>query len=128
MLKPRFKVSNLDFTIEHPDDWDDNNMMIEDTAETVGGTTLTDVLSRKYDMTLKYKTMTKADFDALENAINQAVIKNLNIMFSWEKWSHSASLVECKVRLSPRKFTAGSGNSFFYSQVEIKVKEVFSRL
>lgn len=127
MLKPRFQCGTYDVIPEHPSDWEVRPILGISEKTSLDGSHLRDVAWRKYEYVLTWDAMSKTDYDNLEQLFNYHYDSGTNITFTYEKWSQSASGVSVVGKMSDRKRAGGSGNTMFYSKVEIVLTEVTKR-
>jgi hypothetical protein len=124
---PKFQVGSYNVDIEHPSNWSLKHVTGENMKNTLGGQTMTDILYRKYEYSLKYDAMSKTDYDNLLLVMNYALDNDAEILFTYNKWTQTQEGVYVNMRLSDRGFRGGQGNVLFYSGISVELIEIYSR-
>lgn len=127
MDRPSFTTINYSCSPEHPSDWQVDPLIGESVQTTLSGNEVVDTSYRKYRYVLKWEAMSKADYDALEQVINDHIDNSNPLEFVYVKWLQSTSGTNVIGRLSSRQRAGGSGNTQFYSQVTLTLTEVEPR-
>lgn len=127
MQEPRFVCGDLNYTIEHPSSWKISPIVGKLEETTLGGNQVKDISYRKYKYDLVWDAMSKEDYDKLEAIYNWHLDTNINVTFTYAKWSQASAGIDCIMALSPREFVAGSGDTFYYSKVTVSLIEEVKR-
>jgi hypothetical protein len=128
MNKPLFTCGALTAQPEHPSDWSVkvDSAIVEST--TLGGTSLKDVMYRKYSYILKWEAMSKTDYQNLQALINYHNDTGTSINFVYTKWAESSVVREVVADLLERDRMMGSGSVTYYQTVTLTLKEKNSRI
>lgn len=127
MNKPSFSAGIYSVTPEHPSNWYIKQMQGVSRNTTLDGTDTKDLSWRKYQYTLMWDAMSKADFEALEELINYHLDSGTDISFDYEKFPKTTSVIPVHIEPLDRVMVAGSGSTFYYQNVYITITEVNSR-
>jgi len=125
--KPRFQCGSYDVSPEHPSDWEVRPLLGISEKTSLSGSHLRDVSWRKYEYVLNWDAMSKSDYDDLEELFNYHYDNGAAITFTYTKWPQSSSGISVAGNLSERKRAGGSGNTLFYSKVDIVLTEIQKR-
>lgn len=118
--KPTFGAATMPF----PDEATIEPVWVSAEVTTLGGKTRRDIMARKYKYILRWRYMKVLDYSALEAVVNALV----PAIFTYGKWSQSASGVSCLGILSTRRLEHGTGDSNFFSSITLTLTEENSRI
>jgi hypothetical protein len=119
--KPTFGTATLPF----PSEAIITPMWTSSENITLGGKSRRDVMSRKYQYTLRWDYMSVRDYDTLEIVVNTLIAQT----FIYDKWPQSTTPgITCLGSLSARKLEAGVGSVHYWSSITLTLTEVDSRI
>ena len=104
-----------------------DNIVTKNSQTTLNGVLTEDILHRKYEFVLDWEAMSVTDYDNLETLVNYSIDNDVDIEFTYPKFSQSSSGTTVRASLNSRKRKGGSGASTFYSTVTLVLTEVTKR-
>ena len=114
------------YTLPYPTNWKIVRVDGEVFSTSLNGTSRSDVLYRKYKYILQYDTLTKMQFETMQNSINTFLDNGTTPTFTYDKISSALSGVTVIPSLSDSERIGGSGNSYLI-KVNLELLEVSSR-